>query len=219
METAWGRRALLGAAVTLLAALASVAPAAATPDRLELEGALHEHSGYSDGWPGSTPRTYFGAGRDAGLDFMGSADHSDNVFIPYTFSAYCAQDIDACREAGYDAVEIDNLDTWTRFARIDRDGAIALAREYVDAAHQRGLAIAQKNAAEFLGVEIGFDFASVESCAAYDECGLYACRRPTPGDGPRCSARRTYPRPFRIVQSCFSRADRTRKPEAEQVAT
>lgn len=99
METAWGRRALLGAAVTLLAALASVAPAAATPDRLELEGALHEHSGYSDGWPGSTPRTYFGAGRDAGLDFMGSADHSDNVFIPYTFSAYCAQDIDACREA------------------------------------------------------------------------------------------------------------------------
>ena len=97
--------------------------------------------------------------------------------------------VDACREAGYDAVEIDNLDTWTRFARIDRDGAIALAREYVDAAHQRGLAIAQKNAAEFLGVEIGFDFAIVESCAAYDECGLYACRRPTPGDGPCCSAR------------------------------
>lgn len=64
--------------------------------------------------------------------------------------------VDACREAGYDAVEIDNLDTWTRFARIDRDGAIALAREYVDAAHQRGLAIAQKNAAEFLGVENEF---------------------------------------------------------------
>lgn len=88
-----------------------------------------------------------------------------------------------------DALLLDSLDTWTRFARIDRDGAIALAREYVDAAHQRGLAIAQKNAAEFLGVEIGFDFAIVESCAAYDECGLYACRRPTPGDGPCCSAR------------------------------
>ncbi len=94
-----GRGALLGAVITMLAVLAPAGPAGAAPDPLVLEGALHEHSGYSDGWPGSTPRTYFAAGRDEGLDFMGSADHSDNVFLPFVFSTYCAQDINACREA------------------------------------------------------------------------------------------------------------------------
>jgi len=99
MGTVRGRGALLGAVIAMLAVLAPAGPAGATPDRLELEGALHEHSGYSDGWPGSTPRTYFAAGRTEGLDFMGSADHSDNVFLPFVFSAYCAENIDACREA------------------------------------------------------------------------------------------------------------------------
>lgn len=84
--------------------------------------------------------------------------------------------IDGCAVAGFDAVEIDNLDTWTRFPAIEESGALALAEAYVDLAHDRGLAIAQKNAAEVAGLahdRLGFDFAIAEECAAYDECGAY----------------------------------------------
>jgi hypothetical protein len=84
--------------------------------------------------------------------------------------------IDACAEAGFDAVEIDNLDTFLRFDGVDRAGALALARAYADRAHAAGLAIAQKNAAE-LGTagrdDVGFDLAVVEECAAFEECGAY----------------------------------------------
>jgi len=84
--------------------------------------------------------------------------------------------IDACADAGFDALEIDNLDTWTRFPGIDRAAALELAAAYVGAADRRGLAIAQKNAAEAAewAHDIGFDFAVVEECAAYDECDAYA---------------------------------------------
>lgn len=81
-----------------------------------------------------------------------------------------------CAEAGFDAVEIDNLDTWTRFDAIDATGAQALARAYVDAAHQAGLAIAQKNSAEVAEqarTELGFDFAITEECAVFAECDAY----------------------------------------------
>ncbi|WP_152189095.1 endo alpha-1,4 polygalactosaminidase [Georgenia satyanarayanai] len=84
--------------------------------------------------------------------------------------------IDGCAEAGFDAVEIDNLDTFLRFDRVDRAGALALARAYADRAHTAGLAIAQKNAAELGAVgrdEVGFDLAVVEECAAFEECGAY----------------------------------------------
>jgi len=84
--------------------------------------------------------------------------------------------IDQCAEAGFDAVEIDNLDAWTRFDAVDDDGARELAGEYADLVHERGMAIAQKNTAELTPTqrnEIGFDFAIVEECAAWDECGYY----------------------------------------------
>ncbi len=81
-----------------------------------------------------------------------------------------------CADAGFDAVEIDNLDTWTRFPAIDAAGARALAAEYVDLAHDAGLAIGQKNAAEITQLahdELGFDFAITEECGAYDECAAF----------------------------------------------
>lgn len=84
--------------------------------------------------------------------------------------------VTGCADDGFDAVEIDNLDTWTRFDAIDEDGAHALARAYVDLAHDAGLAIAQKNAAEVAGVArgvLGFDFAVTEECAVFDECAAY----------------------------------------------
>jgi len=89
--------------------------------------------------------------------------------------------VTGCADAGFDAVEIDNLDTWTRFddpatGRIDEDGALALAAAYVGLAHDAGLAVAQKNAAEIAAVahdDLGFDLAVTEECAAYDECAAY----------------------------------------------
>ena len=85
-----------------------------------------------------------------------------------------------CADAGFDAVEIDNLDTWTRFTDpstglIEQADALALAGSYIGLAHEAGLAVGQKNAAEATteGRELGFDFAVTEECAAYDECGSY----------------------------------------------
>ena len=84
--------------------------------------------------------------------------------------------IDACAAKGFDAVEIDNLDTFTRFEQIDRAGTIALATSYATRAHDAGLAIGQKNTLELGHIgkdQIGFDFAITESCAVYDECSSY----------------------------------------------
>lgn len=54
-----------------------------------LKGSLHEHSGYSDGTVGTTPASYFAAGKSSGLAFMGSSEHSDNALIPLTVSDGC----------------------------------------------------------------------------------------------------------------------------------
>ena len=53
-------------------------------------GAMHEHSGYSDGWVGSTPKDYYASGKSFGLDFMGGSDHSDFFAPPLSTSQYCA---------------------------------------------------------------------------------------------------------------------------------
>jgi hypothetical protein len=83
--------------------------------------------------------------------------------------------IERCAQKGFNAVELDNFDTFTRFEQIDHAGAAELARSYVSLAHTRGLAAAQKNASEYteLGRELGFDFAVAEECAAFDECASY----------------------------------------------
>jgi len=85
--------------------------------------------------------------------------------------------IAGCADDGFDAVEFDNLDTYTRTDGIlTRADNLALARALVTLAHTRGLAAGQKNAAEdaeMLHDEAGFDFAIVEECALFDECGAY----------------------------------------------
>ena len=84
--------------------------------------------------------------------------------------------IAGCAEAGFDAVEIDNLDAFTRADGIAREDALALAADYADIAHDHGLEIAQKNAAELsrtLHDELGYDLAVVEECGAYDECAAF----------------------------------------------
>ena len=85
--------------------------------------------------------------------------------------------IRGCRDAGYAAVEIDNLDSFTRSEGLltEKDN-LALAAEYARIAHDAGLAIAQKNTAESAEhlAELGYDFAVTESCRHFDECGAYA---------------------------------------------
>lgn len=107
-------------------------------------------------------------------------------------ASYVYTMIDQCVENGYDAVEFDNLDTYTRLGdTVDPGGyytdywfemsdAVAYAKLLTDYTHSAGLASAQKNTAELFSSnghqQIGFDFAIVEDCLGedWDECELFA---------------------------------------------
>ena len=81
---------------------------------------------------------------------------------------------DGCAASGFDAVEPDNLDSWTRSqGLLTRDDAVATARLLVARAHGAGLQIAQKNTADLDGAALGFDYAVTEQCQVYDECDAY----------------------------------------------
>lgn len=85
--------------------------------------------------------------------------------------------IDGCAEKGYDAVEPDNLDSYERSDDLlTSEHAAAFAELLAERAHSRGLAIAQKNTTDLIPDRgrVGFDFAVVEECAAYKECGDFA---------------------------------------------
>lgn len=84
--------------------------------------------------------------------------------------------IDGCKQAGFDAIEIDNLDSFTRSGgRLTEAHAVAAMRLFADAAHADGVPIAQKNAAELAPrrADLGTDFAVAEECNVFDECGAY----------------------------------------------
>lgn len=85
--------------------------------------------------------------------------------------------IAGCAAHGFQAVEPDNLDSFTRSGgRLSEADAVAFARLLVASAHSHGLAIGQKNTSELAGSghrDIGFDFAVAEECAVYDECDGY----------------------------------------------
>ncbi|MBC2960697.1 endo alpha-1,4 polygalactosaminidase [Nocardioides deserti] len=83
--------------------------------------------------------------------------------------------VDRCAKDGYEAVEYDNLDSFTRSrGLLRRRQALAYARLVVAEAHEAGLAAAQKNLAGYDGTKVGFDFAVAEECGRYRECGAYA---------------------------------------------
>ena len=83
--------------------------------------------------------------------------------------------VKGCADDGYDAVEFDNLDSFTRSHHLlERRQAIGYARLLVRRAHRNGLAAGQKNLAGFDGTTIGFDFAVAEECGRWDECDRYA---------------------------------------------
>ncbi|GAA3526161.1 endo alpha-1,4 polygalactosaminidase [Aeromicrobium panaciterrae] len=101
------------------------------------------------------------------LDLSTAAKRSEAADVVGTW-------FDGCVKDGYDAIEPDNLDSWTRSkGLITESDALAFASLLVDRAHASGLAIAQKNTAEWAGKDIGFDFAVAEECEVFDECGAY----------------------------------------------
>jgi hypothetical protein len=84
--------------------------------------------------------------------------------------------IDGCADDGFQAVEFDNLDSFSRFDGLTLDDNVALATSLVSRAHDRGLDAGQKNSANLSTRgrdEIGFDFVVSEECFVYDECGAY----------------------------------------------
>ena len=84
--------------------------------------------------------------------------------------------IQGCAQKGFDALEVDNLDTYSRSdGRIAEDQAVAMIRALSDVAHAAGLAVAQKNSSEIAGrkAEMGTDFAVSEECNTYHECYVY----------------------------------------------
>ncbi len=90
-----------------------------------------------------------------------------------------------CRDKGFEAVEFDNLDSWTRFqgtahaglVPFGRSQALDYARRLTAIAHRFGLAVAQKNTPQLTRHQsrslVGFDFAVAEECARWHECGRY----------------------------------------------
>ncbi|MFL6118252.1 endo alpha-1,4 polygalactosaminidase [Actinophytocola sp.] len=85
--------------------------------------------------------------------------------------------IDGCAAKGFQAVEPDNYDSYTRAPDnlLTASQAQAFIRLLSGHAHGAGLAIAQKNTAELAGNRVtnGLDFAIAEECADWDECGDY----------------------------------------------
>ncbi|MGW1893443.1 endo alpha-1,4 polygalactosaminidase [Streptomyces sp. NPDC002004] len=85
--------------------------------------------------------------------------------------------IDSCADKGFDAVEPDNYDSYSRsHGLLTANDAKAFITRIAAHAHTRGLAVAQKNTAELAAARsrTHVDFAVVEECAEYGECATYA---------------------------------------------
>ena len=85
--------------------------------------------------------------------------------------------VQPCRDAGFDAVDFDNVDGYandTGFA-LTADHQLTFNRALADLAHQHGMAAGLKNDLEQVADLAGaFDFAVNEQCIAFSECSFYA---------------------------------------------
>lgn len=85
--------------------------------------------------------------------------------------------IDQCAGKGFQGLEPDNLDAYTRSkGLLTQAEAVAYAGSLITYAHGKGLAVGQKNTADLSTAsakQAGFDFAVAEECADYDECQNY----------------------------------------------
>ena len=84
--------------------------------------------------------------------------------------------ITGCADSGFDAVEVDNLDSYSRSGgQLKEDHNVAFIQSLSEVAHSAKLAIGQKNSAELLPRRsaMGTDFAVAEECNHWQECGDY----------------------------------------------
>ncbi|SFJ43682.1 hypothetical protein SAMN05421835_105238 [Amycolatopsis sacchari] len=84
--------------------------------------------------------------------------------------------VDDCAARGYQAIEPDNYDSYTRsHDLLTAEDAQAFIRLLSAHAHEKGLAVAQKNTAELAGRHEanGLDFAVAEECGEQDGCDEY----------------------------------------------
>lgn len=91
-------------------------------------------------------------------------------------SAIIGNRILECAQNSFHAVEIGNLDTYTRSqGLLLEQQAVYLMKMYADTAHALGRPIAQKNAPALVArkAEIGTDFAIVEECNRDNNCETY----------------------------------------------
>ena len=92
------------------------------------------------------------------------------------FAAPLERRLAMCARKGFDAVEPDNLAGWeneTGFA-IEAADQLRFNRWIARQAHARGMAVALKNDGRQVKQLVDlFDFAIVEECFQFDECGLY----------------------------------------------
>lgn len=87
------------------------------------------------------------------------------------------QRFDLCRRKGFDAVEPDNIagyENKTGFPLTATD-QLRFNRWVAREVHRRGMSVALKNDPGQVKQLVGrFDFAVVEECFAYDECGMFS---------------------------------------------
>ncbi len=137
--------------------------------------------GETDAWLRDHPEAVL---RDDDGEPVSDPGWPDEVLLDTTTAAHRAtiaevltRDVARCADRGFDAVEFDNLDSWTRSdGRLTRAGNLALAAELVRIGHEHGLAVGQKNTPQLgeAGRErTGFDFVVAEECVQYEECGAY----------------------------------------------
>nr|WP_149825866.1 endo alpha-1,4 polygalactosaminidase [Streptomyces tailanensis] len=121
--------------------------------------------------------------RDAGGDVVYNEDWGEAVLDIRTdakrqrIASEVNAWIDECATKGYQAVEPDNYDTFTRFPdHLTAGQATAFMKLLVVHAHAKGLAVAQKNTLELVSerASVGLDFAVVEECGQWNECGEFA---------------------------------------------
>lgn len=106
---------------------------------------------------------------EALLDTSTAANRADLAGI-------IGQDLARCARKGFDAVELDNLDSYLRSdRRLTPDDNVALVRLLAARAQALGLAAAQKNASDVgeAGRSAGLGFVIAEECQVFDECGGY----------------------------------------------
>ncbi|HEX3735846.1 MAG TPA: endo alpha-1,4 polygalactosaminidase [Solirubrobacterales bacterium] len=112
-----------------------------------------------------------------GKTYEGFPDESWlNIADFHSFAPVLERRFAMCARKGFDAVEPDNLAGWENDTGFDitRADQLRFNRWVARQVHRRGMAVALKNDGPQAGELAGqFDFAIVEQCFQYEECGLY----------------------------------------------